>query len=592
MHKFKIFFLGHKVINAIVLVAVIGGGYWGYTTYTSDDGETRYVLGTVEKGTITSTISASGQVASSDETEVKAKAAGDILSVSAKEGAQVSQGQALASIDSSEARRAVTDAQLAVEEAKINLEHDTLQAPIDYKGLQEDVARAKRDLEDTYEDAYVVLSDAYVNLPDVVAGADSILYDKDIDLNSQNYSAYQNLFVSAPDDQQMVKVLAVRAQDDYTAARDAYTKSAATWKTLTRSSNSEDIGAAFTASKNTAALLAKAVASEANLIDTVIDILERRDWAIDADITAAQTSVRTYVTSANSVLSNLSAAAKNSDNAKDSLTDAEHALELASVGNPDGNNPFDLKLLQNTLKQKEAALADAQQALADHTIRAPFSGILASFDLRRGDSVANEGSVGTLISDQKIAELSLNEVDAAKVKVGNKASLTFDAVEDLTLTGEVAEIDTVGTVTQGVVSYTVKIGFDTQDERVKPGMTVNASIVIDEKQDVLRVPSSAVKTQNDRSYVLVFDPPLSEGRSPRGPSAQAGVTSDVEPKQVDVEVGISDDTHVEILSGLAEGQQIVTRTISGTATATTATTNTSTSNNARGGATFGGPRPF
>ena len=70
----------------------------------------------------------------------------------------------------------------------------------------------------------------------------------------------------------------------------------------------------------------------------------------------------------------------------------------------------------------------------------------------------------------------MNEVDAAKISVGNKTTLTFDATEDLTLTGKVAQIDTIGTVEQGVVSYKVKIAFDTQDERIKPGMTANASI--------------------------------------------------------------------------------------------------------------------
>ena len=236
--------------------------------------------------------------------------------------------------------------------------------------------------------------------------------------------------------------------------------------------------------------------------------------------------------------------------------------------------------MQNTLKQKQAALADARLALADTQVRAPFGGTLASFTAKRGDSVSNGATVGTMISEQKIAQLSLNEVDVAHVQIGDKATLTFDAIEDLTLTGKVAEIDSIGTVSQNVVSYKVKIGFDTQDARVKPGMTVNASIQIDTKQDVLVVPSSAVKTQNGVSYVQSFEPELSATSGPQG------VTSDATPRQIRVEIGISDDTNVEIVSGLNEGQQIIVRTITGTATSNTIPTQNT--GGQRGGG-FSGP---
>ena len=103
-----------------------------------------------------------------------------------------------------------------------------------------------------------------------------------------------------------------------------------------------------------------------------------------------------------------------------------------------------------------------------------------------------------LITKQKIAEISLNEVDAAKVKVGQKVTLTFDAIDGLSITGEVSEIDALGTVSQGVVTYGVKIAFDTQDERVKSGMSVSAAIITDVKQNVLLVPNAAVKS-NERT---------------------------------------------------------------------------------------------
>ena len=568
----------HPFIIIAFLTIVAGGGYYAYATYATTSNETRYVLGTVTKGTIVSSISASGQVASTNETDIKAKVGGEIVSVAVKTGQRVAQGQVIASIDSTNARSAVTDAALAVEEARLNLEESTLKAPIDYKALQEDVARAKRDLDDSYDDAYVALAEAFVKIPDIVTGADAILYDTDISVGTQNIDAYANLFISAAnDDQTTVKSFAAKAETDYLFARDAYTKSAATFKNLSRTSSPEEIKSALAEARTMATLLAKAAGSETNLIDTVIDILERRNWTIASAIPSAQTKARGFVTTSNSVVSSLTAAVKAIDTARDSLTDAEHALELGSIGSGNGSDSFDVKFLQNTLKQKEAALVDAQQTLANHTIRAPFGGIVATLDILRGDTVANGGSVGTLISDQKIAELSLNEVDVAKIEIGDKATLTFDALEALTLTGSVAEINAVGTVSQGVVSYTLKIGFDTQDSRIKSGMTANASIITDVVQDVLVLPLSAVKTQNDSSTVQVFSPELTADNTPQG------VNTIQTPQSIPVAIGLSSDTSVEIRSGLSEGAQVVVRTIK--PSTTQATTNTR-------GATGGPPIRF
>jgi multidrug efflux pump subunit AcrA (membrane-fusion protein) len=110
-------------------------------------------------------------------------------------------------------------------------------------------------------------------------------------------------------------------------------------------------------------------------------------------------------------------------------------------------------------------------------------------------------------------------------------------------------------------------------------MTANAAIQTATKQDVLVVPSSAVKTQNGVSYVQVFDPPLQQT------GGTQGVASAIAPRQIEVEIGIADDTNVEIVSGLEKGQQVVTRTISGTTTNAPAVTGNATN---RGGGGLGG----
>jgi multidrug efflux pump subunit AcrA (membrane-fusion protein) len=154
----------------------------------------------------------------------------------------------------------------------------------------------------------------------------------------------------------------------------------------------------------------------------------------------------------------------------------------------------------------------------------------------------------------------------------------------LTITGTVVEIDNIGTVSQGVVSYNVKISFDTEDPRVKTGMSVNASIITNIAADVLSVPSTAIQTQGSSSYVEVLN-----ASSTQAVVGQQGVTSSVAPTKVVVQTGASDDTNTQITNGnLKAGDSVVTQTINATAAKSTAATATSALR--LGGATggFGG----
>ena len=174
-------------------------------------------------------------------------------------------------------------------------------------------------------------------------------------------------------------------------------------------------------------------------------------------------------------------------------------------------------------------------------------------------------------------------MDVAKIALGEKATLTFDAISDLTITGKVVQIDSLGTVSSGVVNYNVKISFDTGDIRVKPGMSVDAEIITNVKQDILTVPNSAIKTQGNASYVQMFDTAL-----PAPTAGVQGSVSLVPPRNQTVQIGVSDDTSTEIVSGLNEGDQVVTKTITSTTATTTSAPSLLNAVGGRGGAAVGG----
>ena len=265
-------------------------------------------------------------------------------------------------------------------------------------------------------------------------------------------------------------------------------------------------------------------------------------------------------------------------NDEDSITENQETLQELQQG-PD---PLDIQSDQLSIQQQQNALDQAEDALADYTITAPISGTIANLDLNVGDTVGSGTNAATLITNQDIADLSLNEVDAAKVQAGQNATLTFDAIPNLSLTGTVVDVSPLGTVSSGVVSYDVKIGFTTQDPRVKAGMTVDADIETAVHENVLEVPAGAVQTQNGQSYVLAFNPPLST-------TSTTGVTTSQTPEE---HPGYHrhhrrHHTNTEIDSGLTAGQQIVSRT-TGSNTASAATTATTRGGFGGGGAGGGG----
>ena len=237
--------------------------------------------------------------------------------------------------------------------------------------------------------------------------------------------------------------------------------------------------------------------------------------------------------------------------AQEKVRDAQLNLESAEIQydaikddyDDDKADSDDKKKQKIAIQQKENALADAQKDLSDYYIRAPFDGIVTGLDVAAGDSISRTETLASVITKELQAEISLNEVDAAKVKVGNKVNLTFDALGETITEGEVSKVDTIGRVESGVVTYDVEISFDSNKiEYLKSGMSVGAEIKIESAENVLIISSSVVKERKDgKKIVAIF----------------SGDDGEQKGEMREVEVGISDDIYTEIRSGLEEGEIII-----------------------------------
>jgi RND family efflux transporter MFP subunit len=565
------FLFAHKIGSALIAAVVLGGGYWGYHKLFPAPVETRYTVGTVERGTVISTVSGSGQVSTTDSIDVKPKASGDITAVLVKPGDTVRAGQAIAYIDGTDARQALADARASYATAQLQYQKDSAQAPIDYQNAQSDLANAQTALQDTYNDAFNHLTSTYLDLPALSTEAQSAIYGYDFDTarSQWNINVLSDLFNNKDADTKALQGFKDASASDYAAAKTAYDASLPVYQRTSRTSGGADIESLLTQSIATMTAVAQALQSELNYYATASDMAQTYDIRLPASFSSVQSAIRSNLSTANSDLSTLLADKKAIASGKQSITTAQQQITLSQVGNPNGANPISLQIAKSNLDKQAQDIAQQEAGLADYTVRAPFDGTVTAVNAKRGDSASSGSAVATIITRQQIAELSLNEIDATKVKLGDKATLTFDAIDGLSLTGTVAQIDSVGTVSQGVVSYAVKISFDAQDERIKPGMTVNADIQTGVHQDVLTIPSSAIKTAAGSSYVQVFEPAVAESTA-ESDGAQGFLTQQA-PVNVPVELGISDDTTTEVVSGLSEGQQIITRTTTAAAIRTATT---------------------
>jgi len=566
-----------KFTAGIVLLLVAGGGYWGYTKIFSNDGAVRYVTAQVQNGTLIVSISGSGQVSASNQVDVKPKASGEITAVYVKLGQEVGAGAILAAIDATDAQRAVRDAETSLETAKLELDQ-MLELPDELTLLQaenslDQAKKSKQKAEDNivkaYEDGFNTVSNAFLDLPGLMAGIDNIFFDEgDFERSQWNIDWYLNQVSLDNRDK------ANRYRDDVTAAynkaRLAYTKNFDNYKAASRTSDNQTIEALISETYETTKLIAEMIKVANNYLDFVQDDMEHYDRPIPSLVSTHQSSIDSYTGTTNSNLSSLLSIRNTIKDSREAVADADTTIkerELSLAKTKEGPDDLDIRAKKITIQQREDALTTAKQALADHYVRAPFAGVIAKVSAKKGDTTSAGTAIATLVTKQKIAEVSLNEVDVAQVKAGQKVTLTFDAVPDLTITGQVAEVDAVGTVSQGVVTYTVKIGFDTQDDRVKTAMSVSAAIVTEAKPNVLLVPNSAVKSQGGMSYVEL---PNEADISVATANVSGAVFRNPTRRQP-VEIGAANDEFTEIISGLNEGDLIVTRTIQPTSAQTTQT---------------------
>lgn len=213
------------------------------------------------------------------------------------------------------------------------------------------------------------------------------------------------------------------------------------------------------------------------------------------------------------------------------------------------------QLAATAVQQSEVALQEARERLNDYIIRAPFDGIVTGLAVESGDTVSQTSTLASVITRAMKVVITLNEVDAAQVKVGNSANLSFDALPNERVPGKITKIDTIGVAEQGVVSYGAEITLDEQNPNLKPGMSVAAEISLAEKKNVLLVPNAAITYEDNKTYVWIASAQAENDQRGGSNIAQGDPTGGRQRKEITA--GLTDNVKTEVVSGLNEGDRVL-----------------------------------
>lgn len=550
----------HPYRYAIIFLLLVGGGFWWYKSKTVIAAPTRYALTQVQKGTLIVSVAGTGQVSAVNSIDLKPSASGAITKVNYSTTQAVKAGDVIAIVDQKDALAGVQKAKAALESAQANYQKvKDGTASTDVQTAQNQVDSAAKSLANAKNNLDLVTTQQTT----AVANAFRNYLNGNLAIE-QVPSTYQSQTITASDAPTLSGAYSGTAQGTYTISQQGPYFSVSGLETQA-STRIDSTNYSYPLGKN--GLYVK-------FPNTGISAA----WQVQIPNLKSGSYLSTY-NSYQTALQNQTSALTSAQNQIDS---AQTALDNAKLNLQQKQTPAtaaDLAVAKSQITSAQVDVQNAENTLSGTVITAPFDGQLATLSVQKGDEVTPSTVVATLITKQQVASVTLNEVDVAKVKVGQPVTLTFDAIPNLTISGKVSQVDAIGTVSQGVVNYTVKIAFDTQDDRVKSGMSASAGIITDTEVGAMLVPNSAVKTQNGNSYVQLVSKDNIDTTDSSG-----NVTLKNSPAQTPVQVTIANDTMTAI-TGLQEGDSVVSQTISSAAAkAASATSN----NNLLRGLTGGG----
>lgn len=553
MSRKKKILLAAAVVIVIAIIAVV-------IFVTSRRNRAKEAMGTVfttetatiERQTLSQSISATGTVASAETKTVNTKLSNiEVVAVYVSEGDYVEAGDIICEFDASDYEEELAKAK---NNQSINEQIDALGD--DYTTIyNEAIAKAEdglQDVRDTRDEA----KEAYIEAMEELASVES-----DIANAKAAYDEYLANHPTAEADYQSAKAAYEAVQSTYSAYQEAEAALAAATKKLENaesdladaetkgldlSSFQQDYNEALHAYDDAEAALSAAQSNYESMNTTV----EAAKSAY-SEAERIYSKLQTYASAYQSEKAGLSAAEAAVEQTESQYEQAQSQREDYQEQYEDAidkaKEEYDKAVLEEQLiteTQEEKTINEYTELIEDCVVRASISGVITTLNVTEGN-IFEGGDIYTIQDNENfIVTSSVDEYDISSIEKGMSAYIKTDATGDVEMTGEVTyvAISSSGTGTMGAAassgSYTIKVSIDNPDSKLRAGMTAKISIALEESKNTLTVPYDAVTTN---------------------PDGTSSITADVdgEKKTITVETGLETDYYTEVISDeVSEGMTV------------------------------------
>ena len=585
----------------IVAIAVVAGLVGGVTLVARGNtaaAPAALRTATVTRGSVTQTVTVSGSVNAFGQARLSFKTGGKLAQVFVVTGQAVAAGQPLAKLDTTDLETAVATAQQNVANAQASYQKQQLSASDTQKSLDDtqksaanDIANAQASLNKlktsyagaktnfasygfgAVTDTTVFQTDIETTRAQLESVLSELLTSAQVEVKSAQNSLYltftpianiatNNLAQLQPalDEFNRTRTAlqatidsfdkAFARGDDTTAIAGAYQSAQIAYSLATTRLTS----ALDTTASGFSGIQSNVVSAQGQLTTSVTKYIgpPYDQWRADLSTlytligneTTRVATAKLKVSQATSALTTVGDVLNGSlATATQAVSSAQDraAQSLRSAQSAVANIPLNLQSAQVSVDNAQNALATAKSNLDAAVLTAPAVGVVASIANQVGEFVSggNTNSAFMVLTNTTSMVLhgTIGEADVAKLKLGQVANLTVDALTGLKMTGKVISLDPVATIAQGVPVYGIDIAIDVPSNGLKAGMSGTAAVILASKQNVLTVPNTTIRTVNGQRGVQVLN---------GGEVVETAVT-----------FGLSNDTVTEVVSGLAEGDTVV-----------------------------------
>jgi HlyD family secretion protein len=587
---------------AVALVGLVAGGAVVASRVNAPPAKAEIRTQAVTKGSVIQSVAVAGSVAATSQTKMSFKTSGKIAAVYVSVGQQVTAGQPLAKLDTTDLEAALAQAQSNLvtaqnnynrtastsSDARRSLDQARQQAAQDLATAEAALNKLKTNYAAAKNNSNSIMGTVYADLQTYQTGTDTIYTQLDSALTVQAQSGsdfrsainalYAGLTPITNARSFASSLLSPtlgdyqRARNDLGVATGQFDTALAAGSDLSGQSASfstamsgynltiSRLNGAIDTTNGPLAQVASAVTSAQAFLNNNTSRYNAAYDELRADLATLLTTVtneqqlasstKTKITQATTYLGTLSDAIGGSlstaiQNVTTTAQRGQQSIDSAQTSL--NSKPFDLANSQASVDNAAAAVDTARNNLTNAVVTAPTTGVVASIASQAGETAANPFMI-LANTTSLVLHGTLGESDVAKVKLGLVANITVDAVSSTSrMTGRVTSLDPVATIQSGVPVYGIDVTIDLANPLVKAGMTGTATVIIASKQGVLTVPNLAIRTTQGRRYLQVL--------------------KDGEAVDTDATFGIANDTTTEVVTGVAEGDLVVLPAARATATA-------------------------